>query len=267
MMDERGNEMAGSTEQQPAVRRRWRRWLVGLAIVAIVGSGIAGGLVWAVRDAREAARRSYCNGNQVCVGFAVHNYQSAKGTYPPAYVADEQGRPVHSWRLLVMFDFDPPLYGHYDFKQPWHSEDNMAVAKTGPSGMRPYMLYECPSDRTRGPMDTSFVMPVGPGAISDGPRGASRDAISDGMAHTIFAVEMAGSGICWTEPRDLNTGAMGEKIDDYSVPSVRSRHPNVFSAVMADGSSHSISKDIDPGVLKALFTISGGEKASADIDR
>jgi hypothetical protein len=220
-----------------------------------------------VNAPQEANRRVTCTANLSGIGVAAANYVAGNGTYPPAHLVDEYGQPAHSWRVLLTPALDQQLYDHYDFKQPWHSEDNMAVAKTGPSGMRPYMLYECPSDRTRGPMDTSFVMPVGPGAISDGPRGASRDAISDGMAHTIFAVEMAGSGICWTEPRDLNTGAMGEKIDDYSVPSVRSRHPNVFSAVMADGSSHSISKDIDPGVLKALFTISGGEKASADIDR
>ena len=43
---------------------------------------------------------------------------------------------------------------------------------------------------------------------------------------------------------------------------IRSRHPGVANAGMLDGSVRSIKEDIDPTVLKGLFTIAGGEPFS-----
>jgi len=35
-------------------------------------------------------------------GLALFNYHDDYGSYPPAYIADESGRPMHSWRVLIL---------------------------------------------------------------------------------------------------------------------------------------------------------------------
>jgi hypothetical protein len=34
--------------------------------------------------------------------LAVANYHETYGSYPPAYVADRDGRPMHTWRVLIL---------------------------------------------------------------------------------------------------------------------------------------------------------------------
>ena len=36
------------------------------------------------------------------IGVALHNYHDAHGCFPPAYIADANGRPMHSWRILLL---------------------------------------------------------------------------------------------------------------------------------------------------------------------
>ena len=56
----------------------------------------------AVGEAREAARRAQCLCNLCQIKLAFHNYHSQYGSFPPAYVADANGRPMHSWRVLIL---------------------------------------------------------------------------------------------------------------------------------------------------------------------
>ena len=58
--------------------------------------------IMAVPSAREAARRAQCSNNLTQIGLAMHSYHAAHGCFPPAYVADEKGRPKHSWRVLLL---------------------------------------------------------------------------------------------------------------------------------------------------------------------
>src|SRR5690349_21111160 len=107
-------------------RRRSRRIL----LMTITGC-IALGLLtrWgisAVRTARLAAQRSSCNCNLKQIGLALHNYHDTYGSFPPAYVADAEGRPMHSWRVLILPFIDcNDLYKEYNFSEPWSSPDNL----------------------------------------------------------------------------------------------------------------------------------------------
>jgi hypothetical protein len=51
--------------------------------------------------------------------LALRNYHDRYGRFPPAYVADEHGRPTHSWRVLLLPWLDHrAIYDRYRFDEP-----------------------------------------------------------------------------------------------------------------------------------------------------
>ncbi len=229
--------------------------IVAVLVLAIPCSGILIALLLpAIQVAREAARRANCLNNMKQIGLALHNYNSAHGCFPPAYIADEDGKPMHSWRVLILpFMEETGLYEMYDFDEPWDGPNNSALADMMPG------IYRCPSDSTTDGSDTGYAMVVGPGCISDGPTATKIRDIRDGTSTTIVVVEVAGNGIGWLEPRDWDTRGSNFLIADGDGQGPESDHPGVINVVFGDGSVRSLAAGIDPKNLKALTTIAGGE--------
>ena len=255
--------MSVSSEQRPNRRSAWR-WVVALAVGLLVVMGLAL-LLWpVVQDAREAARQASCIGQLKVFGLGMLNYDDVHGCFPPAYFADAEGRPAHSWRIVALpHQADRALYDRYRFDEAWNSPHNRALAEGLPIGMSGIVpMYHCPTDRDSDWLDTSFVMVVGPRTISPGSTSRREKEFADGMSNTIALAEMAESGIHWMEPRDLDFHDMSFRLNDWSRPSIRSRHPGVANAMFASGMVQSIHEDIDPEVLKALITADGGEDVS-----
>ena len=78
------------------------------------------------------------------------------GCFPPAYIADQDGRPMHSWRVLLLpFPDQPALYDAYNFSEPWNGPNNRKLAdQIG----RIYLRSGLDSDQAG---TTSFVAVVG----------------------------------------------------------------------------------------------------------
>src|SRR6476469_182788 len=90
-----------------------------LVVIAIIGVLVAL-LLPAVQAAREAARRMQCSNHLKQIGLALQNYHDTFGSLPPAYLADSQGKPIHSWRVLILpFLENTTLYDRYSFDEPW----------------------------------------------------------------------------------------------------------------------------------------------------
>ncbi|MCH8841251.1 MAG: DUF1559 domain-containing protein, partial [Planctomycetes bacterium] len=71
-----------------------------LLVVFVVMAGLFALLAPAVNRAREAARAATCLGRMCQLTLALHNYHSVYERFPPAYMVDERGKPIHSWRVL-----------------------------------------------------------------------------------------------------------------------------------------------------------------------
>jgi hypothetical protein len=211
-------------------------------------------LVPAVKGAREAARRASCTCNLKQLGVALHNYCDVYGCFPPAYVADKYGRPMHSWRVLLWpYMGAKEDYDRYDFSEPWDGPHNRLLTDKMPHA------YHCPSDDLSRPRETSYAAVVGPETVWPDDEVVRFRDVRDGTENTLVIVEVAGSGIPWMEPRDLPMNVARAGINKAPGLGICSRHPQVVIALFADGSVHALDASNSSETLEALFTRAGGE--------
>ncbi len=209
-------------ETPPASRHRLRFNLRSLLLVFLILSvvlGLARAFSLSLRGAQDAARRVSCSGHLCQLAVALRSYHDVYGTLPPAVVCDAQGRPQHSWRVLLLPYLDAgDVYADYRFDEPWDGPHNRRLAARMPA------VYRCPGapDR-RGPW-TNFVVVVGPETPFPGAETIRCEDIQDGPDTILFA-EVADSRIHWMEPRDLNLATMSLRINSVGTPAISSAHP------------------------------------------
>ena len=138
----------------PPPRRGMPAWAILLIIVGVglpVVLGILIGLLLpAISAVQEAAKKAACSSNLHQISLAMLNYENANGHFPPAYVADEKGRPMHSWRVLILpYLEEGELYKQYNMNEPWDSPHNRTLAAKMPK------VYRCPTSRSRNPQQMS----------------------------------------------------------------------------------------------------------------
>ena len=226
-----------------------------LAIIVVLGIVVAILLPFVNLGAGEAARRAQCGCNLHNLTLAMLNYHEKYGCFPPAFVADKNGKPMHSWRVLLLPYLDRnDLYSQYRFDEPWDSPNNRKVTDVA---LRDYRCY-CQPD-TKQPT-TSYMMVIGPHTISDGPHSRKASGITDGPSNTIMLVEVADSDVGWAEPKDLSFDQLDFKINGSKRPGIGSHHSGGANVVFCDGHGRFIYATTPPELIKAMLTIDGGEK-------
>lgn len=228
---------------------------VGLVGICVLGILLAL-LLPAIQAAREAARRNTCSANIRQITLAMHNYHDTYNSFPPAYTVDDNGQPLHSWRVLLLpFMEQKQLYDQIAHDEPWDSPANRQFHD------RVMHLYTCPSS-SGDPTETNYVVVVGDQTLFP-PDGQTRTLgdVSDGTSNTIMIMEVTHSGVNWMEPTDLSFDQM-RFMPNSGPGDASSEHPGMVNAGFADGSVRAVSDDIDPHVLEGLLTIDGGELVS-----
>jgi len=219
----------------------------------------------------SSARRLQCGNHLKDIAAALDAYHTAKGTFPPAYLADSNGRPIHSWRVLILpYLGRNDLYARYNFNEPWNGPNNRKLLAEMPHE------FGCPSEP--GPMsgrtETSYLAVVGPGTVWPCEKAVSMSQILDGTSSTLLVVEVHDSGIAWLEPRDLHISQMPMAINPPRGQSINSRHGskddhgrgNGTVAVFCDGHTQFLPNTLSPKTLRAALTIAGGETVNWDDD-
>ncbi|MBL8830110.1 MAG: DUF1559 domain-containing protein [Planctomycetaceae bacterium] len=255
--------MLNTSSDGPAPQKRFPIWILAgcgcLAAMVPLLALVAGLTLPAINSAREKARRAVCMSNMRQSGLAMLNYESRSATssFPPSASQASNGKESISWRTEMLPYLDQQaLSGQYDKSQPWDGPKNQPLHNVRVE------LFTCPSN----PPPPEFLSQVnqfvvnGPKCIFNGPQSLTARAIEqgDGLTATITIVESVRDPILWLEPRDV-TFDDATKTWQTEQSAVSSFHPRGVNVMFADGHAEFLSTEIDPQVLAALLTATGGE--------
>jgi len=204
---------------------------------------------------RPPTKRSMCNSNLRMISLALILYHDDHGSFPPPYIADDKGNPMHSWRVLILPYLDQRnLYKQYRFDEPWDGPTNRQLHDVV------LKLYSCPSRPANQPAtDANYVAVVGPKTTFPEDRCVRTADMIDGTSATILLVEVYNSGIHWMEPRDLHIHQMPMAINPAQGQSISSDHNDGANVSFADGSVRFLRNDTSQATIRALLTRSGKE--------
>lgn len=249
-LESRSNPQSGYT---------WVELLVVIAIIMIVigmflpavGRGRYGYVVHSRMSHQNAMR-------QVCL--ALHNYVSANGHFPPAYIADENGKPMHSWRVLLLpYLEEEAIFDQYDFDEPWNGPNNSKLAEQIRDGSFSGFWSDRPNSLT------GFKLVTGPETafVNDSTKDFS--AIAAGSSNTICLVDDNSNPVNWMAPEDVTIDEAVKLFDQNNKSACASvvieskfrKETFYFSNVgMFDASAQRAGFLNEPSKIREHFTIS-----------
>lgn len=238
--------------------------------VAAVGAAL---LLPAIQQARMAARQAQSLNNMKQLALAVHNYHGTYNELPPATIPNEELEPGEelSWLVsLLPYLEQAALFDIIDRKQGWESESNeLALQTMVPAFINPG-AEEAPNYDGYG--ETHYIGIGGLGV--DGPNlpvknpkagmfGFNRKTrlldITDGTSNTLMISEASSTYGAWGAGGYATVRAFTEQPYLNGPDGIGGPFPAGVNMAFGDGSVRRINRDIDPTVLEALTTISGGE--------
>lgn len=207
-------------------------------------------------------RQSQCEANLQKIGLAMLEYHDVHGSFPPAYIADAKGKPMHSWRVLLLPHLGyEGLYRRYNFEEPWDSAANIQLSASMPP------VYACPSDPDAiVEARSSYQVVAGPGTAFPGEKSVSIRDIQDGTRNTVLVVEATSkSGFNWLDPVDLDLNQMQFTIGT-SKNEVCSHHDHRgANVVTADGKVHRLESTMHTEHVESLILIQDGRPIPPEV--
>ena len=217
------------------------------ALLAMLTAGL---LLPFTAGPRIYSYQNHCRNALRQLGIALLSYRDQHGTFPPAYIADANGKPLYSWRVLLLPYLDnSPLAHRFHWDEPWDGSNN------GPISATAVFEYHCPSD-AHAPTTTNYVAVIGPNTAWPGARRRSISEFKD-LSKTILLVEVADSGINWAEPRDLSVAQAIAGVNGKKGLGISSHHAGGANVLFADGHVEFIEADIVAEKLAAMLNING----------
>jgi len=228
--------------------------LEAMVVIGIIALLIAF-LLPAVRSGSgPAVRRAQCVNNLKQIALALYNYERAYKVLPPAYTVDASGRPLHSWRTLVLpYLEQESLYRTIDLSKPWNDPANARANEAMPP------VFRCPG-ASGPPNTTSYLAITGPDGYLIGEGSRRLAEITDDHASTLAVIEADDEhAVPWMAPVDAS-----ESVVIDLGPTTKVHHPGGFNASFVDGSVRFLKAGIPAQVRRALMTIAGRETITTD---
>jgi len=239
-----------SDRPEPGSKVPWTSaWVAAVAAVWLLGLDIGFFLpTW-----RETGSIR-CQNNLKNIALAIGQYEQVFKALPPARTVDADGRPLHSWRTLILpYLEQEDLYRSIDLTKPWDDPANAAALAT------PLSIYRCPDAGPPG--TTCYFASTGPdrAMAPDRPRPLAEIADPPGGVLLLFEAEAeADHAVPWMTPWD---GEPSEFL--RAAPYSRPPHGGGSNAAFLDGSVRFLDADTPAEVRRAFATIADGEPVDA----
>lgn len=196
-------------------------WVLGIvaALVAIVIL-----LVPATRrGVPEAAMRAACQNNLKRIATALLTHVEERGALPPAFTVDAEGRPLQSWRTVVLPSLEEgDSVPTIDPTRPWDDPAN------APAAARTPVVFRCPSTRSAG--TTTYQLVVAPDGLVRPDGSATREELAAADPTTILVVDVPPDlAVPWTSPLDEGARAL------ETMAAAQGQHRGLVAALQADG--------------------------------
>ncbi len=188
------------------------------------------------------------------IALSFHIYESTFGQMPPRAVCDKDGKPLLSWRVLILpYIEQTPLYNQFKLDEPWDSPHNKKLIARMPA------IFKAPKRAAAGPGETFYQVFAGPKTLFPTPTTKPRiSAILDGTANT-FLVAEAGTAVPWTKPDDI-------VITDKMVPKLGGQFEKFLNVAFCDGSVRRVSRKAPEKSLRVYIDPADGIVPPNDID-
>ncbi|MCL2349640.1 MAG: hypothetical protein FWC50_15425 [Planctomycetaceae bacterium] len=163
----------------------------GCFTVLVVAAIVTGGFfVW-----RNIQGLAVTGANMSIIKQGIDGYCEETGKFPPSFSTDKDGKPLHSWRVLILKHIDPALYSEIRLDEPWDSDHNKQFASRMPD------CFLNPSMKEPG--KTNYQLIVGKKCLTDGVGSRTVEEVNESGREVIFLVE-ANPAVEWMKPQDLN---------------------------------------------------------------
>lgn len=229
--------------------------LAGLVFFGTVGTLIYIVVVPQVYQQREQAVHDRTRQRLLQIGLALRSYHDAYGSFPPATTYDANGKPLHSWRVLILPQLGySELYRRYDLDQPWDSEQNSLLAFEMPQEYA--SAYDTAAIANGEP---SFYVITGKGSAFPIKGSRKAEEILDDLTDTVLVAETISYGFSWLEPRDIRLSRLEPQINGSPGHSYASQSPRGPQVLTAAGEVRTLRLDAPAEAITAMATIDGGE--------
>ena len=209
------------------------------------------------------------------IGLAMHNFHDVHKHFPPAVIYGPDGKPWHSWRVLILpFVGQVTLYHKYRFDEPWDGPHNKALLDSVPP------VYRDPVHPGSKDAFTHYAAITGPGTafpleprkpvnFVPNPAGLSAATTSigdirDGTSNTVLVGSISPDRkIPWTKPEDVpwsDAFPGSASRGSFATPhKFEGRPAAVF--LRADGSASMERADLDLAALRRAVSGCGRPEA------
>lgn len=165
-----------------------------LRMILFVMAALTGILLVVIYGGISQVRESSVHNSLRQIALAINEFEKEHGCYPPVNLLDENGKPLHSWRVLILpFLGEQELYDQFDLGQPWDAPTNAKLIEKMPGVYR--------NSSSDGLGETPFEVVVGSSTLWPSSAVRTRAELT---GHSVGIVVEAPNTTVWTKPSDLN---------------------------------------------------------------
>jgi type II secretory pathway pseudopilin PulG len=234
----------------------WGAQVVGLVAAIAVIFSVSIYLLWPTLSALKARRDRVASLNNLQrIAEALNAYAVQHGSYPSPIVYDTNGKPLYSWRVLILEQLgEAQLAANFRRDLAWDAPENAILLSQCPK------VFMCPTlSKNQIAASANYALITGNNTLfpTSGPLTFSQ--ISDGRDRTLLVAEVDLAGGEWSQPWDIDIAKLNTRIGFGGVDAIGGNHAGGGAIAFADGTPGWLPEDLSPALLRGLISPAGGE--------